>query len=305
MTENASRNSMPPFRIQFAGNLFVDLSHEHFSKFVRPNNSPYLALLGNIGNPFIPKTTHFLEYCSQHWDRVFWIAGPHELGHAGQSYSCTTFRDNMNAMESITKGKKIDVLTQHSTLVDGIQIVGASLWTPVSNHRVEEKYKQPELTTIQKFNQSLSSVDIAEWNVEDISYLSSKLSNDQPTVVLTHHLPHPSLFSPLLSIKAHKRIGLETTNVSSLLREPCKLWLSGASGGSAIGIFGTNTVAVVNSMYEFPKHPSADKNPLYNPELYAEINVAPSLPYRVCHLVSSQTFRREDSQPQKINEQLR
>jgi hypothetical protein len=296
---------MPPFRIQFAGNLFVDLSHDHFSKFVRPNLSPYLALLGNIGNPLNPKTSHFLDYCTKHWDRVFWVAGPHELGHPGFNSPHSTFRDNMDAMESIAKQYKVDVLTQNSRVVDGVKVVGATLWTPVSNHRVEEKYSQPEFTTIHKFNRTIHPIDIAEWNAEDVAFLSSKLTNEQPTVVLTHHLPHPSLFSPLLGVKAHKRMGMDTTNVSSLLHEPCKLWLSGASGGSAVGIFGSNTVAVVNSMYEFPKHPSADRNPFYSPELYAEINALPSLPYRVCHLVSTNTFPREAFLPQKINEQLR
>ena len=296
---------MSPFRIQFVGNLFVDLSHDHFSKYVRKNHSPYLALLGNIGNPFVPRTFQFLEYCSSRWDHVFWIAGPHELRHPGQNYITATFRDNMDAMEKITKGTNVHVLTQNGTHLDGVQIVGASLWTPVSNHRVEDKYTQPELTTIQKFDKPISQIDIAEWNKEDISFISSKLTNDIPTVVLTHHLPHPSLFSPSLSIKAHKRMGFDTTNVSHLLGEPCKLWLSGASGGSAIGVFGTNTVAVVNSMYEFPKHPSADPNPFYSPELYAELNVSPALPYRVCHLVTKETFRREDSGNQKFSEQLR
>lgn len=300
---------MPPFRIQFAGNLFVDLSHDHFSKFVRPNNSPYLALLGNIGNPFIPKTLQFLDYCSKHWDRVFWIAGPHELGYSGSPTPRTTFRDNMDAMEKLTSGKNIDVLLQHGRFIDGVQILGASLWTPVSNHRVEGKYAQPEFTTIQKFDRSLHPIDVMEWNAEDVAFLSSKLQDERPTVILTHHLPHPSLFSPLLSVNAHKRIGMETTNLSSLLRDPCKLWLSGASGGSAVGVFGSNTVAVVNSMYEFPKHPSADRNPFYSPDLYAELNVSPSLPYRVCHLVSRHTFHKEAScevsVPQKIKEQLR
>lgn len=297
---------MPPFRIQFAGNLFVDLSHDHFSKFVRPNHSAYLALLGNIGNPYSPKTSQFLDYCTKHWDHVFWIAGPHELGHSGPSNSGSTFRDNMDAMEKLAERKKIDVFLQGSKHIDGVQVVGASLWTPVSNHRVEDKYKQPEFTVIQKYNRSLDPIDISEWNAEDVAYLSSKLQTDKPTVVLTHHLPHPSLFSPHLSVNAHKRMGMDTTNLSSLLREPCKLWLSGASGGSAIGVFDSNTVAVVNSMYEYPKHPSADRNPFYSPELFAEINVSPALPYRVCHLVSPQIFaHREGSAPQKINEQLR
>jgi hypothetical protein len=299
---------MPPFRIQFAGNLFVDLSHDHFSKFIRPNHSPYLALLGNIGNPLNPKTSHFLEYCAKHWDRVFWVAGPHELGHSGCATSHPTFRNNMDAMESIAKEYKVDVLTQNGRLVDGVHVIGATLWTPVSNHRVEEKYTQAEFTTIHKFNGPISPIDLAEWNAEDVAFLSAKLSqNEKPTVVLTHHLPHPSLFSPLLSLKAHKRMGMDTTNISTLLHEPCKLWLSGASGGSAVGVFSSNTVAIVNSMYEFPKHPSADRNPFYSPEMYAEMNVLPSLPYSVCHLVSPHIFRpsREASALQKINEQLR
>lgn len=297
---------MPPFRIQFAGNLFVDHSHDHFTKFVRPNHSPYLALLGNIGNPFSPKTSHFLDYCTKHWDRVFWIAGPHELGHTGPDTPHSTFRNNMDTMESIAKTKKIDVLTQNSIHLDGVQILGSSLWTPVNNHRVEDKYKQPEFTTIQKYDRPVHPADLAEWNAEDIAFLSSKLTTETPTVVLTHHLPHPSLFSPFLSIQTHKRMGMETTNVSSLLREPCKLWLSGASGGSAVGVFDSNTVAVVNSMYEFPKHPSADRNPFYSPEMYAEINVSPALPYRICHLISPQTFaNREGSTSQKMIEQLR
>ena len=281
---------MPPFRIQFVGNLFVDLSHDHFSKYVRQNNSPYLALLGNIGSPFLPRTFQFLEYCSTQWDRVFWVAGPHELRHSGQTYPLSTFRDNMDAMEKITTGLNVNVLTQNATSINGVQIVGASLWTPVSNHRVEDKYEQPEFTSIQKFKRPLNPIDITEWHMEDMAFLSSKLTDTKPTVILTHHLPHPSLFSPFLSVSAHKRIGLDTTDVLSLLREPCRLWLSGASGGSSIGLFGSNTVAVVNSMFEYPKHPSADRNPLYNPELYAELNVSPDLPYRICHLVSTQTF---------------
>lgn len=277
---------MPPFRIQFVGNLFVDLSHDHFSKFVRPNRSSTLALLGNIGNPYAPRTSQFLEYCTQHWDRVFWVAGPHELGLCPNSPPHSTFRNHMDAMEKIANVKKVDVLTQNATRVDGVQIIGTTLWTPVSNYRVEGKYQQPELTLIRKYKDPVSPIDIAEWNSEDIAFLSNKLSTTQPSVVLTHHLPHPSLFSPYLSIPAHKRMGMDTTSLSHLLTNPCRLWLSGASGGSAIGVFDKNTVAIVNSMYEYPRRAKAQSNPYYSPELYAEIDATPYLPYKVSHVVS-------------------
>jgi hypothetical protein len=280
---------MPPFRIQFVGNLFVDLSYEHFSKFVRPNCSSALALLGNIGSPFSQRTHEFLEYCTQRWDRVFWIAGPHELGYLSSSLSYPSFRTNMDRMEETSsKWKNLSVLNQTGDTIDGVKLLGTTLWTPVSPYRVEGKYNQPEFRLIHKSTRPISPIDIADWHTEDVEFLREKLSSDTPSVVLTHHLPHPSLLSPALGIPTWKRNGLEATNLSSLLQHPCKLWLSGASGGSAFGIFGNHTLAMVNSLYEYPKKPKAMKNPYFNPELYAELDRMPPFHYSVVHGVPPQ-----------------
>ncbi len=280
---------MPPLRIQFVGNLFVDLSHEYFNKFVRPNDSPYLALLGNIGSPFSQRTHEFLDYCTQRWDRVFWIAGPHELGYVSNPLSYTSFRNNMDCMEEkSTKWKNLSILNQTGTTIQGVQILGTTLWTPVSPYRVEGKYNQPEFTTIRKAYNPISPIDISEWHAEDVEYLRSKLSNGHPTIILTHHLPHPSLLSPNLSIPTWKRNGLEATNLSFLLKDPCRFWLSGASGGSAFALFPNHTLAMVNSLYEYPRRPKAMKNPFFDPELYAEIDRIPPFDYSVAHGVPPQ-----------------
>lgn len=295
---------MPPLRFQFVGNLFVDQSHEHFSKFVRPNHSPYLALLGNISHPHSPKTSQFLEYCSKSWNRVFWVAGPHELGHSGYTPHGSTFRDNMDAMERlVSKYPNIQIMNHSKVYLENIQVLGTTLWTPVWGHRVEEKYKQPEFQSIQKYNQPISPVDLSEWNQEDITFLTTNLQNDIPTVVLTHHLPHPSLLSPLVRISTMKRIGMEANSLSTLLSKPCKLWLSGASGGSSVGVFDSQTVAFVNSRNEYPYEAKAQKNPYFMPDLYAEINSIPFMPYKVSHIVFSSTPSAcEDSLRQKIVE---
>jgi hypothetical protein len=280
---------MPPLRIQFVGNLFVDLSHEHFSKFVRPNRSLYLALLGNIGSPFSQRTHEFLDYCTQRWDRVFWIAGPHELGHFPNTQPHRTFRDNMDCMESKSeKWKNLSILNQTAVRINGLQLLGTTLWTPVNPYRVEDKYKQPEFTLIRKATSAVSPVDLSDWHAEDVEFIRDKLNYDIPTVVLSHHLPHPSLLSPTLSIQSWKRNGLEATNLSSLLKDPCKLWLSGASGGSAFALFPQSTVAMVNSLYEYPRKPNAMKNPFFNPEMYAEVDRLPPFDYSVSHGVPPQ-----------------
>ncbi len=281
---------MPPLRLQFVGNLFVDRSYDHFSKFVLSNHSPYVALLGNIGSPFSPRTHEFLDYCSQSWDRVFWIPGPHELGYSSNYPSYTSFRDNLDCMENLAARKKsLTILNQGSTTIENVQIVGASLWTPVHPYRVEGKYQQPEFYQIQKYGTTkLSPIDLSDWHSEDISFVKEKLETNTPTIVLTHHLPHPSLLSPSLGIRTWKRNGLESTNLTSLLRHPCKLWLSGASGGSAIGLFQQFTLAMVNSLYEYPHRRSEGKNPYFSPRLYAELNKLPPFSYAVAHGVPPQ-----------------
>lgn len=280
---------MPPVRIQFAGNLFVDLSHDHFSKFVRPNNSPYLALLGNVGSPFRQRTHEFLEYCTQRWDRVFWIAGPHELGYFPSSVSYPSFRVNMDSMEEkCQKWQNLSVLNQTGTTIQGIQILGITLWTPVTPYRVEGKYNQPEFKYIRKPSSTVTPLEVAEWHAEDVEFLRCKLNTNTPTVVLSHHLPHPSLLSPSLSVQTWKRNGLEASNLSFLLKDPCKIWLSGASGGSSFAVFPKHTLAMVNSMYEYTYTPKNAKNPAFNPELYAEIDRLPPFDYSVAHGVPPQ-----------------
>jgi hypothetical protein len=66
-----------PFKLQYASNLFVDLHKHKYTTLVNPVCST-LALLGNIGKPHDAKTYHFMNYCSQNWDRVLWVTGAHE-----------------------------------------------------------------------------------------------------------------------------------------------------------------------------------------------------------------------------------
>jgi hypothetical protein len=81
-----------PFKLQYASNLFVDLHKHKYTSLVTPVCST-LALLGNIGNPHDAKTYHFINYCSQNWDRVLWVTGAHE----------STQAKGLDAVNSLTK----------------------------------------------------------------------------------------------------------------------------------------------------------------------------------------------------------
>lgn len=92
---------MPPFRLQYASNLFVDLHKQKYDSLVRPISST-LALLGNIGRPDDAKTYHFLNYCSRNWDTTVWVTGSHELMNtSGAELSYSEGLDAVNTLSEV------------------------------------------------------------------------------------------------------------------------------------------------------------------------------------------------------------
>ncbi len=283
----------PPFRIQYVGNLFVDMLHDHYSKLAHPGVAPYLALLGNIGNPYSPTTSNFLDYCSHYWKRVFWIPGPVEYGATfpGSRLARPEFRDSLDQMRYlVSKRKNISILDQTIVSVENVKLVGTTLWTPCDPRRIHEKYSQLEFNSIRKGGKFLTPLDIAEWNEEDVQFLRTEIPRcEDPTIVLTHHLPHPALLSATNPLSTLKRIGLEVNMLEHLLEPPCKYWLCGASGSSSAIYFPKGTMATTNSLYEFPFRSREVKNNGFDPCAYVEIGKRERFPYEATYYLRPRT----------------
>ena len=258
-----------PYRIQYVGNLFVDRLYDHFTKLAVQAKCPNLALLGNIGHPTSPRTGEFLEYCARNWKKVYWVPGPYELGthFFTKAVATGTFHDNLDRMQTLCERKGISMLHQTTLYDNEVRILGATLWTPCHQGRVADKYSQTEFCTILKTPQApITPIDIADMNVEDVHWLKQEiLVSRVPTVVLTHHLPHPSLLSTAASLQTLKRVGLEVNMLEYLMAPPVGLWLAGSSGSTATTRFQSGTVAAVNSLYEYPMRTRHVKNPGFSP----------------------------------------
>lgn len=256
------------YRIQYVGNLFVDRLYDHFSKLALQARTQNLALLGNIGHPTSPRTGEFLEYCTYNWKKVYWVPGPYELG---SHFSTGTFHDNLDRMRTLCEKKGISMLHQTAVNDNGIRILGATLWTPCEQGRVADKYSQPELCTILKtLRDPITPIDIADMNTEDVDWITRELlSSRDPTVVLTHHLPHPSLLSTAAPLQTLKRAGLEVNMLGHLMVPHVGLWLAGSSGSSATTQFKSGTLASVNSLYGYPLRTRHAKNPGFSPRTIA------------------------------------
>lgn len=99
-------------RIQYMSNLYVDLINPFK---IRSITTPYLALLGNIGNPYCKKTRDFIGDCSSKWEKVFWVYGPHEYTFVGNENK-RKYNNNVYIMNNKT----------HS-LYSGHNLIGSSL----------------------------------------------------------------------------------------------------------------------------------------------------------------------------------
>lgn len=270
----------PPFRLQYASNLFVDRLSKPFHEVLRPA-APSLALLGNIGRPESPNTHHFLRYCSKHWKSVYWIPGPHELSNPKEGRM--TFEEKVRHCASLTKEvPRVRLLDSNEAVYHdhAVVLLGTPLWTHV---RLPPK-AQPE------FERMYTSVDEAgpiplchpvrnqlykrnQMFLKERSIFWLIVQPSVHLVYLTHTLPSPLLYKTHLSEETFRRIPLDC-QVS--FTKTANSWLGGAGGMTQTACLGSDprqqTFCGTNGYAEYVNQKI---NPEYDPECVLEIPSKP------------------------------
>lgn len=116
-------------RFNFASDLHQDFEGMPDSFFIE-HNAPNLIIAGDAGEAKHYQSTAFqtfFERCSEHWQRVFIIAGNHE--HYGSPFTFTV--DKMR--EALQKFENITVLDNGYVELDNVIVLGGTLWTNFNN----------------------------------------------------------------------------------------------------------------------------------------------------------------------------
>lgn len=271
---------MPPFRLQYASNLFVDSHRQKYTTLLRPAAS-VLALLGNIGRPDSPKTYHFLKYCASNWDTVFLIPGPHEFTNLPEGR--TTYPERITQLHTLCQSVpsvRCGTPGEFPFHTEEILLLGASLWTPLSF----PLRGQPEFDSIYTSVDEAGPIPLCHHArnslyKSDLRFLKERtlfwsIVHPQMRVVyLTHTLPTPALLSSELSEGTYKRLPLDCRTFPT--PPALRAWVGGATGScaSASGPIQTG----VNSLFEYPYHPVL-RSGSYDPERVLEIDSIPFLP---------------------------
>lgn len=181
----------------------------------------YLALAGDIGNPYQKSYSNYLTYCSKRFEHVFVVMGNHD----GWSHELDVAKKRIRGL-CADKGN-CTFLDDEVTEVNGVRVFGTILWSPVSDRAAKG---MNDYNMIYYNNKHLTPADtrlMHEATVNKIDLLLQE--SDKPLVVISH-------YAPLLEMNG--RYG-ESPNISAfcsdlrhLFRKPLVGWINGHTHAS-------------------------------------------------------------------------
>lgn len=201
-------------RIQFVSDIHLEVEPiKKLSEFLKPT-APYLALCGDICAYYKKERLQtFLQYCSKHWKRVFYIAGNHEyynlprkhLKDVGGPRSMAQVEEWLRS--ECGKFPNVSFLQKEfvSLPEENCVVVGCTLWTEVGSFAIKEAQQLMNDYRLIWASGAANPVSVADLNAvhaDHLTWLQSMLQQIRAgapgarIVVLTHHLPTHRMISP-------------------------------------------------------------------------------------------------------------
>jgi predicted phosphodiesterase len=196
---------------------------------------------------------------------IVYVPGNHEYyGRCLRGLS-DSLRETANSLE-------IALLNGDEVVIGGVRLLGATLWTDFALHgsqtpeiaraMADAKRGMNDFNIIKHPESGIFLPEQArEIHLAHVQWIEGRLLNpfDGPTVVVSHHLPHP------LSIHARYRGSCLNpafaSDLSRLLRPPVALWIHGHTHESCDYVL--NGVRVMcNPRGYLPREPNPDFDPL-------------------------------------------
>eukprot|EP01111_Echinosteliopsis_oligospora_P015481 TRINITY_DN613_c0_g1_i1.p1 TRINITY_DN613_c0_g1~~TRINITY_DN613_c0_g1_i1.p1 ORF type:complete len:266 (-),score=58.61 TRINITY_DN613_c0_g1_i1:70-867(-) len=208
--------------------------------------APYLALLGDIGYPHQPNYRELLLQMANLYKKVFVIAGNHEF------YKTEYYATKKGIQNICDEHPNLIFMDKASVLVDGIRIIGATLWTYISEEdagacsRGINDYHLIRVADSDGRIQKLTVPQSVEWFQEDLAYIKAEVekakNNNEKVVVFTHHAPSRKGTSDP-QFDGSQMNAAFATNLEYLLGSPICLWAFGHTHYSSDQIINGTRVA--------------------------------------------------------------
>eukprot|EP01130_Rhizamoeba_saxonica_P011122 TRINITY_DN4607_c0_g1_i2.p1 TRINITY_DN4607_c0_g1~~TRINITY_DN4607_c0_g1_i2.p1 ORF type:complete len:253 (-),score=29.03 TRINITY_DN4607_c0_g1_i2:452-1210(-) len=207
------------FKVQIMSDIHLEMSFQ-YENLAFEVVAPYLALLGDIGNPFQGHYEQFLREQSQRYELVFVVAGNHEY------YSNIVHLVDQKIKQICQDIDNVIYLHQgrEPYIVDGLRIVGCPLWSHIPLSAVgtlENCMNDYSCIYVQEGRSKkrlLRCSDTNQMFQECKEYLKQQITEaknaNEKCIIFTHHKPYGT--SPGFA-----------TDLSKYMSETIPLWCFG------------------------------------------------------------------------------
>jgi predicted phosphodiesterase len=190
-----------PTKIQYVSDIHLETYSNKtpaiFEKILKPS-APILALCGDIGYPGTLLYEPFLEYCSNQFEHVFYVAGNHEYYNKSEmirTKQIETVHERQSKIRAVcSQFPNIHFLDRevYQLAEYNLTIIGCTLWSKLNmpQHRLLDF--NDFYTIYVESNTKLSPLMYDEWNKDHVEFLQQAINKQDPAsniIVLTHHCP--------------------------------------------------------------------------------------------------------------------
>jgi Icc-related predicted phosphoesterase len=206
------------------------------------------------------KYRNFLKRVSEQFQHTIMIAGNHEFYHGRWYQSLDTLREEIGQFENIY------FLENNTKVIDGVEFIGATLWTDMNKNDWHTKYQVKQgmsdfrlIKNDKEKYRSITPDDVIYRHEKSLEFIKTAVANaTKPTVVVTHHLPSD------LSVAEQYRSqylmnGAYRSNLEEfVMNSNINLWLCGHTHHKHSYMLG-DTKVVCNPRGYFGHEPQADE----------------------------------------------
>lgn len=200
--------------IQYVSDIHADVNG--FFPKITPF-SKTLAICGDVGVPTNPVCRDFLRYCSDNFEKVFFVPGNHDFdcGSVFEPNKVERYEDIYKVL--CQKFNNVHYLNKGSIIHQDTLVIGLTLWSHLQLNHPNIKIN-PE--NIEKLQRSIIE------HLEHVKWLECTLDNnqDKKAIILSHFVPTFKLIEE--KYKSHNT-SFFATNLERLIKPNIHMWLCG------------------------------------------------------------------------------
>lgn len=249
---------MESFKFQLFSDIHLEFSKKSFPKI--PKLEDYLILAGDIGKINTNNFKDFFDYCSNNWEKVFYVLGNHEYYHSNKSFN----RLNEDYHIFIKKYPNVFLLdNSHYDINPNLRLVGSTLWSnPSSIEGFNDFIYIKEVNDHINKKLGISIDSFKRLHKESVDYLTNEISkNDKNLLVITHFPPSQknTSHSKYENQNKHKKDYFASNIIDDLPKEhKVKTWIFGHTHFSTNIQY--NNINLISNQMGYPNEDDINMN---------------------------------------------